>query len=86
MESCDQRRERMGAGALVLAVVLCQLVFVTSPCMGQETLLVPPRDLPPVLTPPYERPRPSSRFAFVQTVHPMGILLNRRQAKGQTAS
>jgi len=54
MKPCIHFVEKLRPGLLIFAVLLCQVVIATSPCMGQEPLMVSSQDLPPVLTGPYK--------------------------------
>lgn len=53
MKAGDLQRERMRLAHPVLVVLIGLAVLVGSPCSGQETLIVAPQDLPPVLTGAY---------------------------------
>lgn len=53
MKAGDQQRKRMRLAHPVLVVLIGLAVLGGSPCSGQETLIVAPQDLPPVLTGPY---------------------------------
>jgi polysaccharide export outer membrane protein len=54
MKNSDQTRGKGLSSTLVLAVLLCQAMIMTTFGMAQEPLIVPSQNLPPVLTGPYK--------------------------------
>jgi polysaccharide export outer membrane protein len=54
MKNSNQSRGEGLFSTLVLAVLLCQAMIMTSLGMAQEPLIVPSQNLPPVLTGPYK--------------------------------